>query len=135
MLIGAVLSPGAAFSYGGRLSGALWPVPPTQVAHYSAVLLGCTVVLWFGGLVSGRATIITLVACGAALVGTHTRTALLGLGIGLAVAGASMFLGHARVRRTSAMIAVIGVFGATLFAPADHDLAVSRPVRSRRPPS
>jgi O-antigen ligase len=81
------------------------------------VLLGCTVVLWFGGLVSGRATIITVVACGAALVGTHTRTALLGLGIGLAVAGASMFLGHARVRRTTAMIAVIGVFGATLFTP------------------
>lgn len=117
VLIGAMLSPGAAFSYGGRLSGAIWPVPPTQVAHYAAVLLGCTVVLWFGGLVSGRATVITLVACGAALVGTHTRTALLGLGIGLAVAGASMFLGHARVRRTTAMIAVIGVFGATLFTP------------------
>ena len=31
VLIGAVVAPGAAFSYEGRLSGALWPIPPTQV--------------------------------------------------------------------------------------------------------
>ena len=42
VLVGALLAPGAAFSYEGRLSGALWPIPPTQVAHYAAVLLGCT---------------------------------------------------------------------------------------------
>lgn len=117
VLVGAALSPGTAFSYGGRLSGALWPIPPTQVAHYAAVLLGCTVVLWFGGLVSGRATIVTLAACGAALVGTHTRTALVAMAVGLAWAGASMFLDHARVRRTLAMMVVIGAFCATLFAP------------------
>ena len=64
VLIGAVLAPGAAFSYGGRLSGALWPIPPTQVAHYAAVLLGCTVVMWFGGAVSGRTAILTLLGGG-----------------------------------------------------------------------
>jgi len=117
VLVGAVAAPGAAFSYGGRLSGALWPVPPTQVAHYAAVLLGCTVVMWFAGAARSRTLIVTLVAAGAALVGTHTRTALLAMMIGLAVAGASLFLGHARVRRASAAIGVIAVAAATLFSP------------------
>jgi hypothetical protein len=117
VLVGAVLAPGAAFSYEGRLSGALWPIPPTQVAHYAAVLLGCTVVLWFGGAVHGRTALLTLVGAGAALVGAHTRTALIAMTIGLVVAGASMFMGHARVRRTSALLVVLGVTVATLFAP------------------
>jgi hypothetical protein len=117
VLVGAVVAPGAAFSYGGRLSGALWPIPPTQVAHYAAVLLGCTVVMWFAGAVRGRTALLTLLGAGATLVGTHTRTALLAMTVGLAVAGASMFLGHARVRRTSALIGVIAVAAATFFAP------------------
>jgi len=37
--------------------------------------------------------------------------------IGLAVAGASMFLGNARVRRTSAVVGVLVVTVATLFTP------------------
>jgi len=117
VLIGAVVAPGAAFSYEGRLSGALWPIPPTQVAHYAAVLLGCTVVLWFGGAVRGRTAVLTLIGSGAALVGAHTRTALLAMVVSLVVAGASMFVGHARVRRTSALLVVFGVIGATFFAP------------------
>ena len=117
VLVGVLLAPGVAFSYDGRLSGALWPTPPTQIAHYAAVLLGCTVVLWFGGAIRGRAALWTLLGAGAALVGTHTRTALLSLTIGLAVAGASMFLGHARVRRTSALVCIFAVIAATFFAP------------------
>lgn len=117
ILVGAVIAPSAAFSYGGRLSGALWPIPPTQVGHYASVLLGCTAVLWFGGAVRNRTIVLTLLGAGAALIGAHTRTALIGLIIGLAVAGASMFMGHARVRRTSALLGVIAVLAATLFAP------------------
>lgn len=117
VLVGAMIAPGSAFSYDGRLSGALWPIPPTQVAHYAAVLLGCTVVLWFGGTVRGRTALLTLLAAGAALVATQTRTALIAMIIGLAVAGASMFLGHARVRRTSAMLGVLTMIGVALFAP------------------
>ncbi len=117
VLVGAVVAPGAAFSYDGRLSGALWPIPPTQVAHYAAVLLGCTAVLWFGGAVRGRTALLTLIASSLALVGAHTRTALLAMGISLLVAGASMFLGHARVRRTTAVLAVFGVVAVTFFAP------------------
>jgi hypothetical protein len=117
VLVGAVLAPGSAFSYEGRLSGALWPMPPTQVAHYAAVLLGCTVVLWFGGAVRGRTALLTLFAAGAALVGAHTRTALLALTIGLVLAAGSMFIGHARVRRTAAALTVGALIAASLFAP------------------
>jgi hypothetical protein len=117
ILLGAVLAPGAAFSYDGRLSGALWPIPPTQVGHYAAVLLGCTVVLWFGGVVRNRAALLTLIGAGAALVGAHTRTALIAFTVGIVVAAASMFIGHTRVRRTLALLAVFAVIIATFFAP------------------
>jgi hypothetical protein len=117
VLVGAVIAPGAAFSYDGRLTGAIWPIPPTQVAHYAAVLLGCTVVMWFGRAVRGRTAFLTLLAAGAALGGAHTRTALIAMTVGLVVAGASMFMGHARVRRASALLVVMAVTAATLFAP------------------
>ncbi len=117
VLLGAVLAPGSAFSYGDRLSGALWPIPPTQVAHYAAVLIGCTVVLWFAERTRGRTALVTLVAATPVLLLTHTRTALLALVAGLAVAGASMFLGHARVRRTTALVGGLAVTAGTLFSP------------------
>ena len=117
VLLGAVLAPGKAFSYDGRLSGAIWPIPPTQVAHYAAVLIGSTVVLWFGGVIRGRGLLLTLAIAGTTLITTHTRTALLAMAVGLAVAGASMFLGHARVRRASALLGVIAVVGAAFFSP------------------
>jgi O-antigen ligase len=117
VLIGAVLAPGTAFSFEGRLSGALWPIPPTQVAHYAAVLLGCTVVLWFGGAVRGRTAVLTLAATAATLVGAHTRTALIAMIVGLVVAGASMFVGHARVRRASTVLGVAAVIAVSLFSP------------------
>ena len=80
--------------------------------------LAAPVVLWFGGAVRNRCSLSD--ASGGrseAIIGAHTRTALLGMIIGLAVAGASMFLGHARVRRTSALLAVVTMTGAALFAP------------------
>jgi hypothetical protein len=127
ILIGAILAPGAAFSYGdSRLSGALWPIPPTQVAHYSAVLIGCTVVLWFGGAVRGRSVLLTLMGAGATLIGAHTRTALIAMTVGLAVAAASMFIGHARVRRATAALGVLAVVAASLFAPLDHRVVLAR---------
>lgn len=117
VLVGAVVAHGDAFSYGGRLSGALWPIPPTQVAHYSAVLLGCTTVLWFAERTRGRTALLTLAAASPALLLTHTRTALLALVVGLAVAGASMFFGHARVRRTTALVGGLALTAGTLFSP------------------
>lgn len=115
--LGALLAPGAAFAASGRLSGVLWPIPPPQVAHYAAVLFGCTVVLWFCGVLAGRAMVVTLVAAGAALLATHTRTALLGVVLGLVVAGASLFVGHARVRRTAAVALLVSLAGWIVFSP------------------
>lgn len=124
VLIGALVAPGVAFSYGGRLSGALWPIPPTQVAHYAAVLFGCTVVLWFGNAASRHTMLITVLGGGAALAGAHTRTALVAMVLGLLAAGASLFLGHARVRRTSALIGFVVVLAATSFGPVLREWAL-----------
>ena len=115
--LGALLAPGAAFATSGRLAGVLWPMPPPQVAHYAAVLFGCTVILWFCGVVTGRGMALTLVGAGAALVATHTRTALLGVVLGLIVAGASLFVGYARVRRTGAVVVLASVAAWIVFSP------------------
>jgi O-antigen ligase len=117
VLLGALVAPGAAFSFEGRLSGVIWPVVAPQVAHYAAVLLGCTAVLWFTRVVTGRTMLVTLAAAGAALVATHTRTALLGLVLGLVVAGASLFVGHARVRRTTVVALLAALAMGTVFSP------------------
>jgi hypothetical protein len=116
VVIGAALSPGLAFAFDGRLAGVLWPIPATQVAHYAAVLLGVTLVLWLCHVVSGRHALITLVVVTPILLATHTRTALLAAVVALTIAGASLFLGHARVRRTSALGAIGGILAATVFA-------------------
>jgi hypothetical protein len=115
--LGALVGPGPAFAAQGRLTGVVWPMPAPQVAHYSALLIGCTVVLWFCGLVRGREAAITVVAAAAALLATHTRTALLALVVGLIVAGASLFVGHARVRRTAAVLVLVAVTVWTVFSP------------------
>lgn len=116
VLLGAAVSPGLAFSFQGRLSGVLWPIPPTQVAHYAAVLLGTSAVLWFCRLVPGRRAAVAVAVCAAVLAATHTRTALLACAVGLGVAGASLFVGHVRVRRTYALGAVGAVLVVTTFA-------------------
>jgi hypothetical protein len=116
VLAGVVVAPGLAFEFEGRLMGVLWPVSPTQVAHYAAVLFGTTVVMWMCRVLSGRATVVALVVSGGMLFSTHTRTALLAMVIALLFACASLFLGHARVRRTSALGALTAVGLATVFA-------------------
>ncbi len=118
VVLGAALAPGKAFSFDGRLSGTLWPVPPPQVAHYAAVLLGTSAILWMCRVISGRHSLLAICLPTALLVATHTRTALLGLIVGLVVASASLFLGYARVRRASGYALVVGILGGALFAPA-----------------
>jgi hypothetical protein len=115
--LGALVAPGLAFANDGRLTGTIWPIVAPQVAHYAAILLGCTAILWFTRVVSGRTMAITLVAGGATLVETHTRTGLLAVVLGLIAGGASLFLGHARVRRTTA-VAFLAAFAVwTVFSP------------------
>ncbi|WP_353507556.1 hypothetical protein [Intrasporangium sp.] len=117
VLVGAAMAPGKAFAFDGRLSGTIWPVPPTQVAHYAAVLFGTSAILWMCRVITGRHALVAVAASTIALIGTHTRTALLGAIIGVALASASLFLGHARVRRVS-VSTVVGLIAATAaFAP------------------
>ena len=117
ILAGAVMAPGKAFAFDGRLSGTLWPMPPTQVAHYAAVLFGTSVILWMCRVITSRHALGAVLVATIALVGTHTRTALLGAMIGVACASASLFLGHARVRRFSASAIVGAIAVAAVFAP------------------
>lgn len=118
VVVGMALAPGKAFSSAGRLSGAIWPMPPPQVAHYAALLLGTSAILWMCRVVGGRHALLGIVLSVAVLVGTHTRTALIGTIAGLAIASASLFLGHARVRRASVWTLVVGAAAGALFAPS-----------------
>lgn len=115
--VGVLAHPTILFSARSRLAGVLWPVPPPQVAHYSAIVFGCTAVLWFCGLAYGRRMVFTLVATGVALLATHTRTALMAMILGLVVAGASLFVGHARVRRTTAVVLLVSLVTWIVLSP------------------
>lgn len=117
VVVGAALAPGKAFAFQGRLSGALWPMPPPQVAHYAAVLFGTSVILWMCRVIGGGHTLLAVGVTSAVLVGTHTRTAIAGVVIGVAIASLSLFLGHARVRRVSVSTLVGLMAAALLFAP------------------
>ena len=98
VLLGVLIAPSKAIGT-GRLIGVLWAVPATQVAHYSAIILGVTAVLWFCGQLPSRITLIIVSAAGVILILTHTRTALVAMIAGLLVAGLSLIAAKARVRK------------------------------------
>jgi hypothetical protein len=109
VVVGLVLAPHTALAGGntGRLGGALWPIPPTQVAHYAGVLIGIVVVLWFCGQIRSLPTALITAAAMAILILSHTRTALAGLIAGVVVAGMSLIVAKARVRRLFAVAGAI----------------------------
>ena len=111
VLVGFFVSPSKAMDQ-GRLAGVVWPIPPTEVAHFAAIILGLMVVLWLGSRVSGRVALLTAVVMGAILLLTHTRTALIAMMAGLLVASLSLFTIKARVRKLLAAAAVVVVLGA-----------------------
>jgi hypothetical protein len=116
VILGLLLSPGHALAE-HRLNGALWPMQPTQVAHYAAVTIGLVVVLWFCGNVRGRTAAFVTVVAGVILVLTHTRTALAALIVGLLVAGMSLIVAKPRVRRLFAAAgAITAIVALTLSA-------------------
>lgn len=117
VVLGAALAPGMAFGATGRLSGVIWSMPAPQVAHYAAVLLGTSAILWMCRVIGGRRALVAITLGVAVLIGTHTRTALIGTILGLAIASASLFLGHARVRRATLWTLVLGAGAGALFAP------------------
>jgi hypothetical protein len=116
VLLGVLVAPGRALS-GGRLAGVLWDIPPTQVAHYAAVILGTVVILWLCGRTRGRATLLVVGMTAVILLLTHTRTALVGLVAGILVGGLSLIVSRSRVRKffgaasITASVAIITLSG------------------------
>ncbi|MCQ4042797.1 O-antigen ligase domain-containing protein [Streptantibioticus rubrisoli] len=98
---GLVASPGAAMPelYGGRLVGALWPLTPPQIGQYAAVITGLTVLLVLDRRTDRTSAAVVIVPSLVLLALTHTRTATLGLLIGLALAIGSLILTSAAARR------------------------------------
>lgn len=116
VIIGLLMAPGRALTE-GRLTGVLWPVPPTQVAHYAAVTTGVLLLMWFCGRIRGHWIVPALLAEIAILILTHTRTALLGMIAGLIVAGLSLVKTNTRIRKVYATVGILaGVAGSTMSA-------------------
>ena len=119
VLVGMAISPTKAFALagGGRLGGTVWPIQPTQVAHYSAVLVGVTVVLWLAGDSRTRWTAAVAVVAFGVLLLTHSRIALVSMLAGVLVGGLSLFLSRKRVRRAFLVAILVAGIGALSFTP------------------
>lgn len=117
VILGLVLVPGHAFIE-GRLSGAFWVIPATEVAHYAATTAGLIVVLWFGRMVSGKATVLIVAAAVTIIVLSHTRTALVGMVAALLVAGMSLIVSSSRARKFFAASGVLVAAGVITAAGA-----------------
>jgi hypothetical protein len=117
VLLGLLLAPGHALEQ-GRLTGAVWPIPATEVGHYAAIATGLVVVLWLCGHLRGRVTLLVSLVAMTMLILTHTRTALIGMVAGLLVAGLSLIAVKARVRKLfvagGAIVSLAVVTGASV---------------------
>lgn len=115
VVVGLLIAPGHAL-VNGRLTGALWPIPPTQVGHYCAVTTGLVVVLWLAGCLPGRVTLPIVAVTATLLLQTHTRTALLATVAGILIAGLSLFTAKARVRKFFAVAGAVVSIGVLTLA-------------------
>ncbi|MEU5918855.1 O-antigen ligase domain-containing protein [Streptomyces sp. NPDC004288] len=117
---GLVIAPGTAMPeyYGERLVGALWPLTPPQIGQYAAVIIGLTVLLLLGRRTTGAGAALIIVPSLVLLAMTHTRTATLGLLIGLVLAIGSLILTSAAARRFFAWAVVCATVAAVVFSSA-----------------
>ncbi|WP_415953146.1 O-antigen ligase domain-containing protein [Streptomyces sp. KLOTTS4A1] len=117
---GLLISPGAALPdlYGGRLVGALWPLTPPQIGQYAAVITGLTVLLLIGRRISGASAAAVIVPALVLLALTHTRTATVGLLVGLAVATCSLLATSAAARRFFTWTVVLATVAAVALSSA-----------------
>lgn len=106
VLVGLPLAPGHALPF-GRLTGAVWPIPSTEVAHYAAITIGLAIVLWLCGHLRGQITLLVIVVAVPMLILTHTRTALVAMVAGLSIAGLSLIVAKARARKVFAVATVV----------------------------
>ncbi|MEU3479806.1 O-antigen ligase domain-containing protein [Streptomyces sp. NPDC033753] len=118
--LGLAVAPGTAMPeyYGGRLVGALWPLTPPQIGQYAAVVIGLTVLLLLGRRTSGAGAAAVIVPSLVLLALTHTRTATLGLVIGLVLAIGSLVLTSSAARRFFAWAVLCATVAAVVFSSA-----------------
>ncbi|MCX4985387.1 O-antigen ligase domain-containing protein [Streptomyces sp. NBC_00572] len=118
--VGLVVAPGTALPeyYGGRLVGALWPLTPPQIGQYAAVAIGLTVLLVLGRRADRTSAVVVIVPSLVLLAFTHTRTATLGLLIGLVLAIGSLILTSAAARRFFAWAVLCATVAAVVFSSA-----------------
>ncbi|MFE2217536.1 O-antigen ligase domain-containing protein [Streptomyces canus] len=118
--VGLVVSPGAALpgEYEGRLVGALWPLTPPQIGQYAAVVIGLTVLLLLGRRTDRVSAAVVIVPSLVLLAFTHTRTATLGLLVGLVLAIGSLILTSAAARRFFTWAVLCATVAAVVFASA-----------------
>jgi hypothetical protein len=114
VVLGLVISPGGAF-LDGRLYNRIWPTPSTQVAHYAAVLTGMVIVAWLGGIMKARPALATASAGFAIVVLTHTRTATIGLIVGVTAAMLSLVVVRRRARRSLVVLLIVAAVAAVPF--------------------
>ncbi|MEU8525944.1 O-antigen ligase domain-containing protein [Streptomyces sp. NPDC048629] len=117
---GLVVAPGTAMPeyYGGRLVGALWPLTPPQIGQYAAVIIGLTLLLLMGHRTTGSGAAVIIVPSLVLLAMTHTRTATVGLLVGLALAIGSLVLTSAAARRFFAWAVLCAAVAAVVFSSA-----------------
>jgi hypothetical protein len=117
---GLVVAPGMAMPdlYGGRLVGAIWPLTPPQIGFYAATAVGLVILLWLGHHTTRMSVFVVAVPALALLLLSHTRTALLGLVGGLAVAIVSQVTTSARARKVFTTTALVGGIGGILAGAA-----------------
>jgi hypothetical protein len=110
VVAGALLVPPLAFSGAGqgRLVGVIWPIPPTQVGEYGAVAAGLAILLWLSHEIDGRGAAMIVFPGVACLLLSHTRTAIVGLIVGLSVASFTLFATSSRARRVLGMTITLG---------------------------
>lgn len=120
VVAGLLISPGAAMPelYGGRLVGALWPLTPPQIGQYTAVIIGLTVLLLVGRRIDRTSAVLVIVPSLVLLALTHTRTATVGLLVGLVLAICSLLLTSAAARRFFAWSVVVVTVAGVGFASA-----------------
>jgi hypothetical protein len=117
VVIGFFVKPGGRAAIDGRLYGQLWPIPPTQVAHYAAVLAGITFMLLLSGAMRARPAWFIGGTSVVVLIMTHTRTALIAMLVGMACAMISLLTSRRRVRQTMVVAIILLVLAGTVFAP------------------
>ncbi|MFJ8058407.1 O-antigen ligase domain-containing protein [Streptomyces sp. NPDC096142] len=118
--LGLLVAPGKALPglYGGRLVGALWPLTPPQIGQYAAVIIGLTALLVIGRRTDRTSAVLVIVPSLVLLALTHTRTATLGLLLGLVLAIGSLVLTSAAARRFFSWSVLVSVVAAVGFASA-----------------